>query len=269
MRNIHKILFLGAAISCLALLPGKESSAKDTVSLPQELASEVEEENSLELYNDDSVFILKPAPLSSLKGDGFNENVSFAKYEKNILQEDTHTLEILDLDEGCDVSFKSSDTSVLTVEQLSNTSCSYTGVSYGTAKITVTITKTTAFFFKEKKTIHAKVNVTPKAVSVMFRQNVRKIALGTKNKKLPLIIRPSISKEVPVFKSLNKKIVTINKKGKITARKLGTTHITATLLNGKIAKCKIIVLEEVTDIYEDDLEEEKDKDKDKTEEDEE
>lgn len=264
MRNIHKILFLGAAISCLAILPGKESSAQDTVSLPQELASEVEEENSLELYNDDSVFILNPASLSSLKGDGFNKNVSFAKYEKNILQEDTHTLEIQDLDEGCDVSFKSSDTSVLTVEQLSNTSCSYTGVGYGTAKVTVTITKTTAFFFKEKKTIYAKVSVTPKAVSVMFRQNVRKVALGTKNKKLPLIIRPSISKEIPTFKSLNKKIVSINKKGKITAKKLGTTYITATLLNGKIGKCKIIVLEEVTDIYDDeDLEEEKDKDKDK------
>ena len=169
------------------------------------------------------------------------------------------------MEDGCDVSFKSSDTSVLTVEQLSNTSCSYTGVSYGTARITVTITKTTAFFFKEKKTIHAKVNVTPKAVSVMFRQNVRKIALGTKNKKLPLIIRPSISKEVPVFKSLNKKIVTINKKGKVTAKKLGTTYITATLLNGKSAKCKIIVLEEVTDIY-DDEEPEDDKSKDEEEE---
>lgn len=272
MSKFHKILFLGAAISCLAILPGKESCAQDTTALPQELTSEVEAENTLELYNDDSVFILNPVKLSSMKGDGFNENVSFTKYEKNILQDDTHTLEIQDLDEGCDVSFKSSDTDILTVEQLSNTSCSYTGVSYGTAKITVTITKTTAFFFKEKKTIHAKVSVTPKAVSVMFRQSTRNVALGSKVK-LPLTIRPSISKEIPTFKSLNKKIVSINKNGRITAKKLGTTYVTATLLNGKSAKCKIIVLEKVQDEYYDDEEDvtdkEKDKNKDKEDEDEE
>lgn len=248
MKNIHKLLFLGAAISCLSILPGRESCAQDTPSFPVEFAAETED-----IFNsyDDSVFVLDSTPFSSMKKGSFNENVSFAKYEKNILQEDTHTLELQNLEDGCDVSFKSSDTDILTVEQLSDTSCSYTGVSYGSAKITVTITKSTAFFFKEKKTIRATVNVTPKAVSVMFCQNVRKIALNAKNKKLPLTIRPSISKEVPVFKSLNKKIVTINKKGRITAKKLGTTYITATLQNGKSAKCKIIVLEEVTDIYDD------------------
>ena len=57
MSKFHKILFLGAAISCLAILPGKESCAQDTTALPQELTSEVEAENTLELYNDDSVFI--------------------------------------------------------------------------------------------------------------------------------------------------------------------------------------------------------------------
>ena len=96
----------------------------------------------------------------------------------------------------------------------------------------------------------------------MFRHSVRKVALDGKAK-LALTIRPSISKEVPVFKSHNKKIVTINKKGKLTAKKLGTTYITATLLNGKSATCKIIVVEELQDedIVEDDKDEEDEDDK--------
>lgn len=247
MKAIHKILFLTTALSCLTLLPGKESSAQDI--MLQELNAQEYSATNLE-QTDDSVFHFNPVAISSLKGDEFNENVSL-KYEKDILQENSYTLEIQDLDKNCDVSFKSSDTNVLTVEQLSNTSCSYTGVGYGSAKITVTITKTTAFFFKDKKTVQATVHVTPKAVSVMFRQSTKKVSLGCKNKKLPLTIRPSISKEVPTFKSLNKKIVTINKKGQITAKKLGTTYITATLLNGKSAKCKVIVLEGIQDDDED------------------
>lgn len=246
MKLFHKILIL-TAICCFAILPDKESSAQDIMTteiFPQEVSVSKDM---------DSIFLPNEVKASSLKGDSFNENVTFAKYQKNILQEDTHTLELQNLEKDCDVSFKSSDSDILSVEQLSNVSCSYTGTGYGTAKITVTISRTTAFFFKEKKTMNASIHVTPKAVSVMFRQNIRKIGLDSKNKKLPLIIRPSISKEVPTFKSLNKKIVTINKQGKITAKKTGTTYITATLLNGKSAKCKIIVTENFED-EDDDIE---------------
>lgn len=244
MKNIHKILFLTTALSCFALLPGTKSSAQDYM---------LQEFNAQTTAAPDSELMLSPVTISSLKGNEFNEKIS-VRYEKEILQENSHLLEIQDLEKDYDVSFKSSDTDILTVEQHSNTSCSYTGVGYGSAKITITITKTTAFFFKDRKILHANIRVTPKAVSIMFRQGTKKIRLGSKNKKLPYTIRPSISKEVPVFKSLNKKIVSINKKGKITAKKLGTTYITATLLNGKSAKCKIIVLDEVPD--EDDEDEE-------------
>lgn len=232
MKSIHKIFFLAATLSFLVILPCKTSSAND-------------------IKIQDTAFLLNPVSSSALKGNGFNQYVTFAKYEKNILQDDTYTLEVQNVENGCDVSFKSSDTDILTVKQLSDTSCSYTGTGYGTAKITVTITRTTAFFFKEKKTIRATVKVTPKAVSVMFRQGTRKIGLGKKSK-LPLTIRPSISEEVPTFRSLNKKIVSISKNGKITGKKLGSTFVTATLLNGKSAKCKIIVVEQMPDDEPDD-----------------
>lgn len=228
MRNIPKFLLLTATLSCLTILPGKESSAQDAF-LPN--TTSMESTTSLD---------------SSLRRASFNEDASFAKYEKNILQDDTYTLKVANIEEGCDVSFKSSDTDILTVKQLSNTSCSYTGVGYGKAKIKVTITKTTAFIFKEKKSLSATISVTPRAVSVMFRQSAKKVSLGKKIA-LPLTIRPSISEEVPVFETLNSKIATISKSGKVTGKKVGKTYVTATISNGQKAMCKITVAEASND----------------------
>lgn len=225
MKSIPKFLLLAAILSSLTILPGKESSAKDAP-LP--------EFTSLETASLDN-FTWK-------KKSSFNENASLTDYEKNILQEDTYTLKVLNVDEDCDISFKSTDTDVLTVKQLSENSCSYTGVGYGTAKIKVKITKTTFLIFKEQKTLTAKISVTPRAVSVVFRQSSRTIEVGDKIN-LSYTIRPSISEEVPVFESLNTKIAKISKNGKVTSKKAGKTFVTATISNGQKAKCKITVVE--------------------------
>ncbi len=232
MKSIPKFLLLAAILSSLTILPGKESSAEDTL-LPEFTSLETTSSN-------DIIFKGKSS---------FNENASFAKYEKNILQEDTFTLKVLDADEDCDISFKSSDTDVLTVKQLSGNTCSYTGVGYGTAKIKVKITKTTFLIFKEQKTLTAKINVTPRAVSVVFRQNMREMPEGTKLN-LPYTIRPSISEEVPVFESQNPRIATVSKQGKVTAKRTGKTTITATISNGQKARCKIVVVESTEEDFE-------------------
>lgn len=225
MKNISKFLLLAAILSTLTILQGKESSAKDAL-LP--------EFTPLETASADN-FVRK-------EKSTFNENASLSKYEKNILQEDTYTLKVLDAEEDCDISFKSSDTDVLTVKQLSENSCSYTGVGYGTAKINVRITKTTFLIFKEQKTLTAKISVTPRAVSVVFRQNSREIKVGAKTN-LSYTIRPSISEEVPVFESNNPKIAFVSKQGKVTGKKAGKTYVTATISNGQKARCKITVVE--------------------------
>lgn len=185
---------------------------------------------------------LTPLQSRSLKSKSgnFASDVNISKYEKNIFQNDSETLEVYDVPDGCDVSFRSSDSSILSVKQTSDTTCQYTGVSSGSAKIIVEISKTNFFFFDQKKTIRAKVNVSPRAASVMFHRSTRRIQKGQKVK-LAVTIRPSISKEKPIFWSKNRKIATITKKGSVRGRKVGTTYVMASISNGKTAKCKIIV----------------------------
>lgn len=216
IKNGYRIAF-GIIIALFILIPGRESSAKEmkTLETPQTLSIK-------------------------LKQKKFASHAKLSNYKKNIFQDNSEILEVFDVPDDCDISFKSSDTSVLTVKQISDTSCQYTGTGYGSAKIIVKITKNNFFFFEQKKTLRAKVNVSPYAASVMFHRSTRKINKGQKLK-LALTIRPSISKEKPTFWSKNRKIATISKKGTVTGRKAGTTYVMAQIANGKTAKCKIIV----------------------------
>jgi len=227
MRNIPKFLLVVMVLSCLTALPAKESSAQED-SLPDTESIQATSASALDtpLYGSSS----------------FNADARLSKCNKDILQGDTYTVKLLDAEDDCNISFSSSDSDILSVKKSSNCSCTYKGVGYGSAKIVVKITRTTAFFFKETKTLRAKINVTPRAVSVMFRKNVRKIAVGKKCR-LPLTIRPSISEEVPDFESLNPKIASISKKGVVTGKRVGKTYVTATISNGQTAKCKINVVE--------------------------
>ena len=64
MRSIPKFLILTAALSCLAILPGKESSAQETLLTP---ASILENTTSVE-NTDDTYSAFKPA----LRQSSFN-----------------------------------------------------------------------------------------------------------------------------------------------------------------------------------------------------
>lgn len=160
--------------------------------------------------------------------------------KKKILQSETERLDLVNLPANAEVSFSSSNTSVLTVKQISNTACEYTGMSYGSAKIQIKISTPSFLFFDNVQELTTSINVTPKAVSIVFRKSTKTITVG-QSSRLYYTLRPSISTEKPVFSSLRKKIVTINKKGVIKGRKAGTTYVYATLANGKSAKCKVIV----------------------------
>ena len=169
------------------------------------------------------------------------KSVKFKKHSKTLLQGDSYVINLQNVKEDMSVTFRSSDSSVLTVKKLSDSSCRVTGIGYGTAKVIARITTDGGFFlFDETQTIDTKFKIFPKAASVRFRAKQKKITLFS-SVKLAMTIRPSISKEKPIFQTMNSRIATISPNGVITGRKVGKTYVTATIQNGKTAKCKIIV----------------------------
>ncbi len=85
-----------------------------------------------------------------------------------------------------------------------------------------------------------RIKASAKAVSIKFRRSKYKLKLGQK-KRIKVTIRPSIATEKPVFASDNTMIADFINGNLLQAKLPGTTYITATLSNGRRARCKIIV----------------------------
>lgn len=102
----------------------------------------------------------------------------------------------------------------------------------------------------DQKTVDALYNKLNQAVKGLAKKtvssiklNVKKKTLGEKEKfKLTVNLKPSgVSAGTLKWKSSKKKIVTVDKKGRITAKKPGTAIITVTTPNNKSARCTITV----------------------------
>lgn len=162
-------------------------------------------------------------------------------FQKKIFIGNSSSLTLLDDLDGYETTFKSSNPSILKVTKVSENTCDYYGMAAGTATIQIRIRSTSGLFFMNRPTtLKAKVSVSPHAVSIKFKHSKYKIT-KSKTRKVRITLRPSITKEKPVYTILNTRIATINKKGVLRGKRPGTTYVTATLANGVRAKCKIVV----------------------------
>ncbi len=165
----------------------------------------------------------------------------FLKRESaSILTGTSDTLTVFKVPSECDVTYKSSDESILTVTPGENNTCEYTGVGVGTATITIKIQEPVFLFVNTTYTLKFTVDVTPKAVSVKFRKDKYKLDIGD-SRKLQYTLRPSITDEIPIFESSDSSIVSVSSKGKIYVKAKGTAYITATISNGSFDTCRITV----------------------------
>lgn len=169
-----------------------------------------------------------------------SEDYFLSMTKASLLTEESMTLFVEGISEE-EVSFKSEDSSIVSIQSTNGNSCEFTGKAVGNTVITVKIRKKgILFFMNSTTTLRCKVSVTPSAVSIRFKKKTYRLMVGEK-KKINVILRPSITSEKPLFSSSNRKVATVNTNGRIRAKSIGNATITATLKNGTAAQCKVIV----------------------------
>lgn len=164
----------------------------------------------------------------------------------SLTKTDVYTLRVYNTKKTQTVRFSTSDEEVVSVStprSAKSRTAILTATDVGRANVTASVLNKRG---KVVKTLRCTVNVAPYAISVKFTNHLVKVTEG-ESLKLPLIIKPSTSRENPLFSSSNEDVVTVNSKGIITAVAPGEATITATLLSsGKKAVCDVVVTPELS-----------------------
>lgn len=155
---------------------------------------------------------------------------------KELVKGKTYTLKVYNTTETQTVSYKSNDTSIVTVNQKGI----MTGVDIGSAVITVTIKEGS----KTITTLQCDITIGVPAIYVKFTKSDLVLVLGQKTN-LKYLIAPYNTVEAPIFTTLNSDFVTVSTGGRITAKGIGTTYVYALIDNG-FSKCKVTVISEET-----------------------
>lgn len=133
------------------------------------------------------------------------------------------------------VKWTSSNESVVTVDQ----NGLITAVGIGTATIMV----------QTDNGLGASCTVTIKApaTSINYVNNNIKVALG-ETYKLSTVVSPADSTDCITFREGDNDIVNVYSDGRVYAKSVGTTYVTATTTSGKTAKCYVTVVNETLDL---------------------
>ena len=165
---------------------------------------------------------------------------------KELVKGNSYTLRVYRCDAEYKVSFKSSDTKIVSVNyENGDRKCVIVGGKVGTATVTEVVKDGSGFLAKTVATLECEVTVGPPAYSIKFLQNTVTINAGDRvNLFGKLEIKPGNSTEVPTYVVKNSEIGTISASGYFLGKQQGQTTVTATLKNGLSATITIIVNEE-------------------------
>lgn len=148
-------------------------------------------------------------------------------------------LRIYNLKKKQKVTFVSSDSSVVSIENWSASGKQASIKAQGIGSATVK-----AIIRKGKKVVRrlkCNIKVSPSGVSIKFLKRTVHLQSGSRIS-LETIIKPNTSTEQPVFESDNPEVATVSSRGVVTALAPGTANITATLLSADLsAVCTIVV----------------------------
>lgn len=192
-------------------------------------------------------FLLLPNPISDkmvctakaseIDNDDDTCRIKLNVKSKSCVKDETYTLKVYRTSKNQKVSFKSSDSSIVTVKKTEDKEAAITANEVGEATITVTVKEGS----KTITSLKCDITVTPPAVSVKIING--KITLSENEKvKLKDELKPSTTCETPTFISLDTSVVTVSSGGVITAVGEGKTYVYAVIDNGRYDRCLVEVV---------------------------
>lgn len=179
--------------------------------------------------------------LPAKKADAAGRKPRLNLTELNLVHKDTYTLRVYNTKKNQRLTFKCSNKKIASLTQRNSKKRTVLvrGRKPGIATITITV--------KQKRKIITRlicrVNVTPPAVSIIFREKRIRLKVGDTFKAVP-IIKPNITSEVPNFFSSDETVATVNLRGRVTALAPGHVYISAILSSGQRAYYIIEVSDE-------------------------
>lgn len=153
------------------------------------------------------------------------------KTSRNILTRQTYDFDVTGVPSDADITWKSSDEAVATVDK----DGVVTGITKGDATITCEITSA-----GKTQKLTAVVHIRKPAVKIVINNKVSELKYGEKVD-LNRTLTPKTSNDVTTWKSSNTSIATVDANGVVKGLKDGTVTITATTMSGKTDSVEITV----------------------------
>ncbi|SES80479.1 Ig-like domain-containing protein [[Clostridium] polysaccharolyticum] len=158
---------------------------------------------------------------------------------KSCIVDETYTLKVYRTTRKQKISFKSNDSSIITVKKTSDKEAEIVANEVGEATVTVTVKEGS----KTVTSLKCDVTVTPPALSVKLIDGKLKLSVDDKVS-LKKDLKPSITCETPTYISTRPNVVTVSSRGVVTAVGEGSAYVYASIANGTYDRCYIEVVKE-------------------------
>lgn len=172
----------------------------------------------------------------------FASSIIINNEELNLISGQTETLiaTMSPNDAGEKIIWKSSDSNVVSIDENGEVSAN----SGGSAVITATTEGTNLSAFCE-------VNVLQPVTSISLSQTSATVFKGNTLQLTATVLPSTASNKVLLWESSNTSVATVDQNGKVTAKAVGNTTITATTTDGSniSASCEVCVIIPVTSVY--------------------